>query len=227
MTVDLRLGDCLEVIKSLPTASIDAVITDPPFFTPAVHYQSRVSWGRCLGDLSILGQFFFDLAVEWKRVIKSDGHLLVFCHDESYPVFYPVTFGMWDSSKALVWDKTRIGLGRTFRHQFELILWAHDKQAYTNEHGKVHSNVLKYSPTLSKDRDHPVQKPPELIRELIEVCTRTDATILDCFMGSGTTGEACVNLGRNFIGVEINEGYFNISKKRIEEAQQQLAMNLG
>lgn len=225
--IDLRLGDCLELMREIPAVSIDAVITDPPFFAPAAHYQSRISWGRSWGDLSILGQFFFDLCKEWKRIIKVDGHLLCFCNDESYPVFYPVAYGLWDFTTALIWDKTRVGLGKVFRHQYELILWSSNSGAYTNGNGKLHSDILQYAPTLSADRDHPVQKPPELMRELIDVCTRPDATILDCFMGSGTTGEAAKTTKRNFIGMDINPQYFEIAKRRIAEAQQQMVMPLA
>lgn len=95
----------MEYLRAAPAKSVNVLITDPPFFTPASHYQSRVSWGRSWGDMSILGEFFFAFAVEAKRVLKDDGHLVCFCHDESYPVFYPVAFGMWDFTAALIWDR--------------------------------------------------------------------------------------------------------------------------
>ena len=80
--------------------------------------------------------------------------------------------------------------------------------------------VEVYDPTDSKDkRYHPTQKPSELIEMLIKEYSKEGETILDCFMGSGTTGVACVNTNRHFIGIELDEGYFNIAKKRIEEAQ--------
>ena len=226
MTVDLRLADCLEILPTLEDNSVDVVITDPPFFTPAAHYQSRISWGRSWGDLSILGQYFFNLADEFKRILNTDGHLFVFCHDESYPVFYPGVYRLWDFTAGLIWDKTRIGLGKIFRHQYEMILWASNKGAYVKSDGKAHSDILSYKATLSKDRDHPVQKPPELMAELINICTREDAVILDPFMGSGTTGVACVQTNRNFIGVEIEPKYFDIAERRIKEAQMQLVMDL-
>ena len=90
----------------------------------------------------------------------------------------------------------------------------------------MHSDILRYAPTLSKDRDHPVQKPAELMQELIEVVTRENSTIVDCFMGSGTTGVACVQTGRNFIGIEIDEGYFKIAEKRIKDAEMQMRLPL-
>ena len=79
--------------------------------------------------MSILGQYFFNLVDVYKNKLKESGHLFVFCHDESYPVFYPALYGLWDFTVGLAWDKTRIGLGKIFRHQFELILWASNKGA--------------------------------------------------------------------------------------------------
>lgn len=74
--------------------------------------------------------------------------------------------------------------------------------------------------TDSKDkRFHPTQKPTELLEQIIKAYTGEDDTILDCFMGSGSTGVACVNTNRNFIGIELGENYFNIAKKRIEEVE--------
>jgi site-specific DNA-methyltransferase (adenine-specific) len=218
---ELWHGDCREVLAELKAGAVDVVVTDPPFFAPASHYQSRVSWGRAWADLSILGQYFYDLAKECKRVMKDDGHLLCFCNDESFPVFYPGVYGLWDFSKGLVWDKTRIGLGKIFRHQHELILWASNSGAYAVSDGKMHSDILRHAPTLSADREHPVQKPPALMAELISVLTRPGAVVFDGFMGSATTGEAALSMGRQFIGVELERRYFDVACERISRAHAQ------
>ena len=86
--------------------------------------------------------------------------------------------------------------------------------------GKSKSNVLEYK----KDNDgyHPTQKPVALLEDLIQTYSNEGNTVLDFTMGSGSTGVACVNTNRNFIGIELDEGYFNIAKKRIEEAQEQI-----
>lgn len=82
--------------------------------------------------------------------------------------------------------------------------------------GKSKSNVLEYK----KDNDgyHPTQKPVALLEDLIQTYSNEGDTVLDFTMGSGSTGVACVNTGRRFIGIELDDGYFNIAKKRIEEA---------
>ena len=86
--------------------------------------------------------------------------------------------------------------------------------------GKSKSNVLEYK----KDGDgyHPTQKPVALLQDLIQTYSNDGNTVLDFTMGSGSTGVACVNTNRNFIGIELDEGYFNIARKRIEEAQEQI-----
>ena len=86
------------------------------------------------------------------------------------------------------------------------------KQEYTN----YPSQLIKFA--LDKKRVHPTQKPVALLEYLIRTYTNDGETVLDFTMGSGSTGVACVNTNRRFIGIELDEGYFNIAKKRIEEA---------
>ena len=81
-------------------------------------------------------------------------------------------------------------------------------------------NILKYG--ADKQRFHPTQKPVKLLEDLIQTYSNERNTVLDFTMGSGSTGVACVNTNRNFIGIELDDGYFNIAKKRIEEAQEQI-----
>ena len=215
----LYLADCREVLPTL--SELAAIVCDLLFFILAVHYQSCISWGCSWSDLLVLGEYFFQFAAMAKRALAEEGHLFVFCHDESYPVFYPGAYRLWDFTSALVWDKTRVGLGKIFRHQYEMILWASNAGAYAASDGKLHSDILRHPPTFSGDRDHPVQKPPALMEELLTVCTRPDDVVADLFMGSGTTGEAAVRLGRSFVGVEQEPRYFDIACRRIEQAQRQ------
>lgn len=224
MTVDLRLGDCLEVLKTLPDGCVDAVVTDPPFFTPATHYQSRIGWARRWADMSVLSTWWDVIAAELRRVAADRGHVLAFCNADSYPAFYPPMFNRWDKLVCLVWDKERPGLGRVWRHQHELVIAARNKGAYEPNDGHLRSDVIRHKASLSRDREHPVEKPPEMLAELITACTPEGATVLDPFMGSGTTGVACVQTGRSFIGVEIDPTYFAIAERRIAEARAQLPL---
>ena len=207
--------DCIEGMKKLPNKSIDLIITDPPYFAPAAHYQSRISWGRCWGDLSILGEFFYQVCKEYKRILKDNGHLFVFCNDESYPVFYPVAYGWWDFTCGLIWDKMRVGLGKIFRHQFEMILWASNKGATVYNDGNLHSDILKYKATLSRYRNHPVEKPQALMEEIISICSKEKDIVLDSFCGGGSVLSACKKLNRKYVAFEINPKYCEIAKQRL------------
>jgi site-specific DNA-methyltransferase (adenine-specific) len=111
----------------------------------------------------------------------------------------------------LVWDKTYFGMGTFFRNQHELILH------FTNGRGKDASrhdvgNVLRHKPIRNGQHF-------SLIAELLSVVTKPGDVVLDPFMGSGTTGVACAQLGRRFIGIEIEPHYFDIACERIAAAQ--------
>lgn len=83
---------------------------------------------------------------------------------------------------------------------------------------KYPQNILVYSNASQKNKLHPTQKPIELLEYLIKTYTNEGETVLDNCMGSGSTGVACVNTGRKFVGIELDENYFNIAKNRIEQA---------
>ena len=101
-------GDCREIVPSL--SRVDAVVTDPPFFMPAAHFQSRVKWQRSWGDVSVLGTFWAATLDQLTPRLKETGHLVTFCNGDSYPVFYPEMYRRFDVLKCLVWDKGHVGL---------------------------------------------------------------------------------------------------------------------
>jgi len=192
MTVELHLGDCLEVMKSIPDKSIDAVITDPPYFLPQQSYVGSRENGyakRHLGDMSVFDGYFQTIFEQVGRILSDEGTSYIFCDAQSYPFFFRSMYSHFNHVRTP-----------------HLVLCA-----------KTACRGL-----LQKDRVHPAEKPVALIEKLIKKHEYT--TILDPFMGSGTTGVACVQTGRNFIGIEIDEGYFKIAEKRIHDAQQQMRL---
>ncbi len=221
MTHSIRLihGDAIAEMRELDALSVDCIITDPPYFAPAVHYRSRVTWGRTWADMSLLGHFFFTLADECKRVLKPLGHVFIFCHHESYPVLYPALYGLWSFMSCLIWDKVEPGLGKVFRKRYEMILWASEKGAPVNTRGKLYTDILTYKSIRTRNRKHPVHKPPELMEELLEVTTNRGDLVLDPFMGSGSIGVACKKLGRDFIGIDLDKDYVVRAQGYIEDAK--------
>lgn len=208
-SIRLFLGDCLDILPTLEAGSVDAVVTDPPYAIPAYHYigkRGEAAPQRSLGDLSIVEHWFRNICQFFP-----DGPAYVFCDGQSYPVFFRSCYSKYKRIRPLTWDKLTSFNGYTWRHGSELIAWcesADDPQIPTGD-----GDILKCPAVPVDDRLHPAEKPIALLERLI---AKTEGTILDPFMGSGTTGVACIRTGRRFCGVEIDERYFTIAVKRIE-----------
>lgn len=206
--IDLRLGDCLELMRDIPDRSVDAVITDPPYGINYINgggrnpkngwrdFRSHGDWDRFVPTRE-----YFD---EMRRIAK-----LVIIWGGNY-----FTNHLPPSQQWLVWDKGQ--------RDFSL---ADGELAWTNQDKAVRIFTYPRAAMIKENGLHPTQKPIALMQWCIELLDAQ--TILDPFMGSGTTGVACVKLNRNFIGIEINPDYFSIAKRRIEEAQMQLSLALG
>ena len=203
----LYLGDCLEILPTLE--KVDAVITDPPY---GIAYKSNMG-GKFKGD-----------------EIHADASVLVRDELLGAAVFErALVFGSWKADKpkgvkqTLVWDKgEHVGMGDLslpWRPNTEEIYVI--GSGFCGHRGSSVIRINAPSPNFTKDsqRFHPTEKPVGLMAELLSKCP--GEKILDPFMGSGTTGVACANLGRKFIGIEIEPKYFDIACERIENAQRQ------
>ncbi len=201
--VQLYLGDCLEVLPTLD--SVNAVVTDPPYGI-AYRHGARKN-GKVLGmDLvSIVGD---DKPFDPEPWL--DYPVVVLWGANHYADRLP------PSSCWLIWDKRD---SKTINDQADC------EMAWTNQKRPARLYRHYWNGARAKDtpqRVHPNQKPMGLMQwamKRMELARNT--TILDPFMGSGTTGVACVKTGRRFIGIEIDPNYFAIAKKRIQEAQMQ------
>ncbi len=218
-------ADCRDVLPTLEPGSVDLVLTDPPFFMPATHYQTRIRQQRTWGDTSILSTFWTVILDAAVPTLKDTGHFLTFCHGESYPVFYPEMYRRFDTLACLVWDKEHFGMGRVWRRQHELIIAGRWKSAALHEGAGAIADVIRAKATPAVLRQHPVEKPPLLLQRLITPTTPRAGLVVDPFMGSGTTVEAAITLGRHAIGIEIEERYCEIAAKRLQQAVLPLAMS--
>jgi DNA modification methylase len=200
--VTLLCGDCLALLPGLEAGSVDAVVTDPPY-------------GIGAGEMS-LGKWRTSRMVksDWDKVPGEIGPLLEM--DVPTVIWGGNYFDLPPSRCWLVWDKGNGFRGRDF---------AECELAWTNV--DTNTCIFQHDPLARgdyRDKLHPTQKPIALMAWCIERFTHPGDTVLDPFMGSGTTGVACVKLGRNFIGIERDPGYFAIAQKRIAEAQAQPAL---
>jgi site-specific DNA-methyltransferase (adenine-specific)/modification methylase len=203
----LYLGDCLEILPTLP--KVDAVITDPPYGIGYVQRSGKGVAGKsAFCGVSIIGD---DKDFDPSPFLSFP--IAILFGANYYANKLPI--GRW-----FVWDK-RCGVTPQ-RDQADCeMAWTNNGKA-CRMFRHVWDGMIKDS-EMGVSRDHPTQKPIELMKWCIEQVGNPEA-ILDPFMGSGTTGVACMNLGRKFIGIEIEPKYFDIACRRIDDAQRQVRM---
>lgn len=230
----LLQGDCREILPVLPT--IDAVITDPPYcsggFSEAGK-QAAKGMGLRSETIRETGWFINDnmtsaglcwlmsMVGGWaRRCVKAGGTMTAFTDWRMVIHLAPaIEASGWRYQNMLVWAKPSPGLGSGFRAQHEIAL--HFSNGTPSYFSASNGNVLGSARVNHAVREHQTQKPVELIEAIVETVSPVGGTVLDPFMGSGTTGVACVNLGRQFIGIELDAGYFDIAYRRIDEATRQ------
>lgn len=218
--ITLLHGECIDLLPKIPDSSINTIITDPPYFLGMTHNGTR----GCFNDLVICKPFYENLFTEYKRVLKPDGCVYFFCDWRSYAFYYPIMYGILGVKNMLVWDK-KSGRGNFYLYQHELIMFTTNRNQF-NVKGtySIISGVPSFSCGAKKtngEKVHPTQKPIELMEKFILDSTEKGDTILDTFAGSGTTGVACINTGRKFIGMELDDNYFDIAKQRLATALQE------
>ncbi len=213
----LYLGDCLEILPTLP--KVDAVITDPPY-GEKTHQGARTDSGetKLIEFASISDetfQIFCRLAVEisnrwvimtceWRHAAKAE--------EAGLPV---IRLGVWvkpNGMPQMTGDRPATG--------WEAVLMLHrDGKKWWN--GGGHPAVWIFN---KENGDHPTTKPQPLLRKWVQQFTDSGETVLDPFAGSGSTGVACLGMGRVFVGIERDPKYFAIACERIENAQRQQRM---
>ncbi len=241
MNYTLHLGDCLEYLRTLPDGSVDAVITDPPYSSggqfrgdrnqrTSLKYIQTDSINTERSDFTGDNRdqrAFLAWATMWLsqtlRVSKPGAVAMIFTDWRQLPtVTDAVQCGGWVWRNLVTWWKPGIRMQRgRFSSSAEYIVYCSNGVPEPGEESP--QNVLSIQPVGGYDKLHAAEKPIELLRAIIGA-TPKGATVLDPFMGSGTTGVACMQTGRNFIGCEIDPGYFAIAKKRIEDAAAQLPL---
>lgn len=235
--VNLMQGDCLELMKEIPDGSIDLILTDPPYGTTACKWDSVIPFEPMWEQLNRIIKpngaicLFADGARFSASVISSNVNM--YRHK-----------WVWNKNNSAGFATAKI---RPFQICEDVLVFGKNKVNYypiMEERGKPRSkggyttsenygitpskkqnnlyypkNLLNFSNATQKGKLHPTQKPVALLEYLIKTYTQENETVLDFTMGSGSTGVACVNTNRNFIGIELDENYFNIAKERINEAQ--------
>lgn len=215
--IDLRLGDCLEVMKSIEDSSIDAVVTDPPFGIDFKYNSHK--------DHSNADDYWIWLEPIYKeilRVTKDGGFIAIWQAQLNFKHFWN-WFG--DDIHIYAGCKNFVQLRKTpINYAYDPVIMKY-KEGAPLRPVKPKRNVDFFVANTAKfvtqikniERQHPCPRPIDQVTQIIENFTIDNGLILDPFMGSGTTGVACKNLNRRFIGIEKDECYYNIAKKRIED----------
>ena len=214
----LICGDCLEVLPTLEAGSIDAVITDPPYglgFAYNSYEDTRDNLKRLIADSMP------ELRRVASRVYVLPGITQIHLYPEP------------DWMLSVVWNTTGSFGKYGYTQWMPILAYGKDLQGFGNVNGVTKTDTIKISggggvgfARGQEEKGHPCPKPITLMRALINRLARPDDLILDPFMGSGTTGVACLNTGRRFIGIEKDPAYFAIAQERLAQAaaQQRLAV---
>lgn len=213
VTHDVINEDCMQGIEDLKNESIDMVITDPPYSTPVITSFGRKKF-KNLADLSVQEFYFKEMKKKLEKKLKIDAPVFIFCDDKFYPILF-ASFYDWQNIGLLIWDKNKIGMGKPVRKRHELIFYANQTfREFTPFEGCTHlPSVLNFKHDTEKI--HGAQKPVDLLQMLIKGFTNEGDTVLDLFGGSGSTGKACQNTNRSFIGFELNNEISSASIERL------------
>ena len=220
----LYQGDCLEIMSTLD--KVDAVVTDPPYLLTSGGSESSHLGGCLAGGVYGNNGAIVLCNITWQQIMRvcfdvigEYGSAYIMSNnrniEEALREFREVGFNLHN---ILVWDKKTVTPNRFYMNRLEFCIFGYKKKArYIANMGM--DNL--FSVANKKGSGHPTEKPIDLIRCWIEQSTKRGETILDPFMGSGTTGVACAKLSRKFIGIELEPKYFDIACERIQKAYDQ------
>lgn len=231
MMIDIKCGDALELLKTIPEHSIDLIVTDPPYDISTTNGGGTVNTVKKLNkslddlvqakinkgyDIEQFGEAFL-------RVMK-EPNIYLWCNKKQIVPYFNFYVNKHKCKfEILFWSKTNRlpTYSNKYLSDTEYLLYFYKgkgkcfPQSYDDA---KHYYIAPINHADKKKYGHPTIKPLDLTEKIIRNSSRKNQTVLDPFMGSGTTGVACVNEERNFIGFEIDENYFNTAENRIAEA---------
>ena len=242
-SIRLLKGDCVDILNQARENSVDMIFADPPYFLSnggiTCHAGKMVSVNKGKWDKSKGVEENHKFNLEWlkacQRVLKPDGTIWV---SGTTHIIYSIGFAMQELGykilNDIVWYKRNAPPNlscRYFTHSTEIVLWA-AKSAKSKHYfnyqlmkefnkGKQMRNVWEISAPSAEEKrfgKHPTQKPVELLTRIILASTKEGDLVLDPFCGSSTTGVAAVLLNRRYVGIDLEEEYLELSKKRLQEA---------
>ena len=228
--IDLIQGDCLEVMKTIPDESIDLILTDCPYhiisggctniprkddhsgiFNRRNTFTQKNAKNGKLFDFNDIE--FKEWLPEAYRVLKNNSHIYIYINARNLKELQQTAENVgFKFQNIIIWNKGNSTPNRYYLNAYEMILMLR-KGSAKNINNMGTKNIIDIKNIRGKT--HPTEKPVELNKIFISNSTNENETVLDMFMGTGSCGIACKELNRNFIGIELDEKYFEIAKQRI------------
>ncbi len=222
--------DSSEHIKSVPSQSVDLILTDPPYnLSPYSTGNMKFSWRKEINnDLASWDGVLFnpaDWLAEFKRVLKPTGSIFAFTSYNLLGQWHSVFDPEFDTFQFMCWHKTNPApkiRKAGFLNSVELIVCVWNKGHVWNfgKQSEMH-NFIETPICMGKERvkepHHPTQKPVRVLEHIIKLATKEDGLVYDPFMGVGSTGVAALRIGRRFVGVDLEEHYVKAASKRLQE----------
>ena len=240
--MELLNGDCLELLQNIPDKSIDMILTDPPYGTTACKWDSVIPFAplweqlnriiKDNGAIVLFGSEPFSSALRMSN-IKNYKYDWVwdkklgtgFLNAKKQPLRRIENIIVFYKKQCCYYPIMRKGVKRFKGHkEYHSLDKIYGDFKATNKINNEYypTSILEFSNADKTGKLHPTQKPVPLLEYLIKTYTLENETVLDFTMGSGSTGVACVNTNRDFIGIELDDKYFSIAKDRIEAAQKEV-----
>ena len=215
--------DCLNVLKNISNNSIDLVVTDPPYSVISggkPHQKGQPSGilskndGKIFEHNDINPEYWFP---ELYRILKNESHCYIMTNTLNLEKYLTLArINGFQLHNLLVWEKNNVTPNRWYMKNCEYVLFL--RKGKSKPINNIGSKTVHQVDNILRNKEHPTEKPINLMKLYIENSSNEGDLVLDPFMGAGSTGIACKELNRNFIGIELDKQYFNIAKKRIEEA---------
>lgn len=209
-------GDQREIVPTL--GKVDAIVTDPPFLAVFGTTEDR----HDLGNYLIAETWMETCVAEWSPIVIPGGHLVLCCDWRTYPIFWrAVMRGRWEQRNLVVWSHMAGRKWGVFRFAHQLAFVAQKPPSAPRPAPGGHAfDIWTERNVLTAERSHPTEKPVSYMEYLIDGIGAV--SVLDPFMGSGTTLRAAKNLGLTAVGIELDERYCEVAANRL--AQEVLAL---
>jgi len=223
--LNLMQGDCLERMKEIPDGSVDMILTDPPYnIARPSNFKTMGRSGLDFGEWD-KGADLFSYLDHCYRVLNKNGSIVVFNDWKNLGDIarYAESLGFITKDLLRLEKKNPMPRNRDRRYitDYECAIWlTMPKAKWTCNRQHPKYQRPKFVHSIDKGL-HPTQKSLSLMEELLAIHTSAGDVVFDPFMGSGTTGVACVNTNRKFIGIELDEDYFRVAKERIDKVGNQ------